>query len=121
MEYAVVESGGKQYKVRSGEIISIDRAVGVKESLIFDKVLLYVNDGEVKIGAPYVGNVSVTAKVIAPAVLGKKVRVGRFTAKSRHRRVVGFRPVTTQVQIEKILTKTQAAAPKSSQSTKKKS
>jgi large subunit ribosomal protein L21 len=79
MEYAVIDSGGKQYKVKQGEVISIEGGHS-ESSISFDKVLLYVSDGNVNIGKPYLTNVSVSAKVVSTDK-SAKIRVSRFTAK----------------------------------------
>jgi large subunit ribosomal protein L21 len=117
MEYAVIDSGGKQYKVKQGEVISIEGNHN-DSSIAFDKVLLYVSDGNVSIGNPYLANVSVSAKVIGSGPSGK-IRVSRFTAKSRHRRTVGFRPKMTQVQIDKIVAKEAKSASGAKEGAKK--
>lgn len=101
MDYVVFETGGKQYKVKLGDIIEVDRTEGQNGSISFDKILLQVTSGEAKIGKPYLQGVSLSAKILDQAK-GKKIRIARFTAKSRHRRVVGFRSSITRVQIEKI-------------------
>ena len=108
MEYAVIEVGGKQYRVVPGQTLDVDSLKGEKGSIFFDKVLLHVAGEEVAIGAPYLANATVTAKIIND-FRGKKLRVARFTAKSRHRRVVGFRAALTRIQIEKITNGTKAA------------
>lgn len=102
MEYAVIETGGKQYRVIPGDIIEIDKISGSEDSISFDKVLLYVSDGEISLGNPHIGGTAVLGKIISSGK-GDKVRVSRFTAKSRHRRVIGFRPSITRVEIQKIL------------------
>lgn len=101
MEYAVIEASGKQFKVNPGTILELDR---IKETnnLSFDRVLLYVSDAQVQIGKPYVKDIVVTATRLDD-FKGEKTRVARFTAKSRHRRVVGFRPHLTRIKIEKIV------------------
>lgn len=101
MEYVVIESGGKQYRVKAGDIIDVDRIESSNGSTSFEKILLHVNDVDVKIGNPYVAGAIVEGKILEQ-IRGKKIRVARFTAKSRHRRVIGFRPSLTRVQIEKI-------------------
>lgn len=103
MEYAVIETGGKQYKVNPGLIIEIDYKKGEKNQISFDKVLLHVADGAVSLGKPYLTGMSVTGSILDEKVMGDKIRVARFTAKSRHRRVIGFRPTRTKVQIDKIV------------------
>ncbi len=103
MEYAVVQISGKQYRVASGDVIEVDNLNREPGSVSFDQVLLVVNGDDVKIGKPYVDGVSVAAKILED-FRGDKIRVSRFTAKSRHRRVIGFRAALTRVQIENIVT-----------------
>lgn len=110
MEYAVIETGGKQYRIKPGDVIEIDRLDSSSEALYFEKVLLHVTDSEVNIGKPYIENLRISAKILEQ-VKGPKLRVARFTAKSRHRRVIGFRPLITRVQIERIVT-TASTTPK---------
>ena len=102
MEYVVIEISGKQYRVSQGHIIEVDNLNKEIGSISFDKVLLSVNGEDIKIGKPYIDGVSVNAKLIEN-LRGNKIRVARFTAKSRHRRVVGFRAALSKVQIEKIV------------------
>lgn len=109
MDYAVIKTGGKQYKVREGDILEVDKLPAKKDSeVIFDEVLLWVSDEEglpadrqVKIGTPTLSNVKVKARVLEQ-IKGEKIRVAKFKAKSRYRRVMGFRSLLTRVQIEKI-------------------
>lgn len=101
MEYVVFETGGKQYRVKVGDIIEIDQINGSNGSISFDKILLQVTLGEVKIGKPYLQGVSLSAKILGN-FRGEKIRVARFKAKSRYRRVRGFRSAKTRIQIEKI-------------------
>lgn len=99
MKYAVIQTGGKQYRVAAGENLDIEK-LGVKEGekIFFDKVLLVVDDDKVKIGTPYLKNVVVEARV-AVQKKGKKIRIARFRAKSRYRRVIGHRQKLTEVEI----------------------
>lgn len=102
MEYVVFETGGKQYKAQKGEIIEVDNLPAAKNgSVSFEKVLLYVRDSDVKIGKPYIENIKVKAKILEN-LKGEKIRVARFAAKTRHRRVIGFRPFVSRIQIEGI-------------------
>lgn len=100
MEYAVIETGGKQYKVSEGDVVLIDR-LSTTDKISFDHVLLHVTTSDTKIGKPYLTDVVVTGKVLGE-VLGDKVHIRRFTAKSRHRRHIGFRAALSKVQIESI-------------------
>lgn len=102
MKYAVIKSGGKQYRVCEGDIIEVDRLSTIdKKNIIFSEVLLLVNDGQIKIGTPFTSDVKVMGKIL-DHLKGKKIRVAKFKAKARYRRVAGFRPSLTRVQIEKI-------------------
>ncbi len=63
--YAIIETGGKQYKVTEGDVITVEKlGVEAGQDYTFDKVLVLAKDGDVKIGAPYVEGVAVTASVI---------------------------------------------------------
>lgn len=101
MQYAVITSGGKQYRVSPGTIIEVDR-IDQKDGVIeFGEVLLHVNDEDVKIGTPHISGISVTGKIVEH-YKGEKVRVARYKAKSRYRQVYGHRSALTRVLIEKI-------------------
>ncbi len=101
MKYAVIKTGGKQYKVSEGDIIEVDK-LDVKEGpLSFDNVLLLVSDSAVEVGRPYVANAKVSARLLEQKK-GDKVRVAKFKSKVRYRRVTGFRALLSKVQIEKI-------------------
>jgi len=102
MEYAIVRVGGKQYKVSKGDFIEVDRLSSSKNGLaVLEDVLLFVSEGKIKIGKPRVANVKVNAKV-SEEKKGKKIRVAKFKAKVRYRRVMGFRPLLTRLQITDI-------------------
>lgn len=102
MEYVVIRTGGKQYRVKAGDVLEVDKLPVEKNSIItFNDVLLYVSDGQVKLGTPLLSDVKVKAKVL-DQIKGEKIHVRKFKAKARYRRHVGFRPLLTRVQIEKI-------------------
>ncbi|OGH37976.1 MAG: 50S ribosomal protein L21 [Candidatus Levybacteria bacterium RIFCSPLOWO2_01_FULL_38_21] len=102
MEYAVVKLGGRQYKVSMGSIIEIDRiSIKKDEEVILDDVLLWVSDGQVKIGKPILPNIKIKAKVI-DHIKGDKIKVAKFKSKVRYRRAMGFRPLFTKLEIKKI-------------------
>ncbi len=103
MNYVVIKSGGKQYRVSEGDMLEVDRLpVPADGEVSFDSVLLSVFDGEIKIGTPKIADFHVTAKVLGHTK-GEKVRVSKYKAKVRHRRVSGFRSSLTRVQIVKIV------------------
>lgn len=100
--YAIVEEGGKQYKVTSGETIQIDRTVGEDEkSITFPRVLLVGGDGPAKIGAPLVAGATVTAEVLGE-VQSKKVRGVKYKRRKGYRKTLGHRQGYTSVKITAI-------------------
>ena len=105
MEYAIIISGGKQYKVIPGGILEVDK-LDLEPGKIhtFDKVLLYSADGVCKIGQPRVEGVTVSGKILEQ-FKGEKIRVAKFKAKARFRRLQGHRQLLTRIQITTISTK----------------
>ena len=102
-KYGVVKISGSQFKVAQGDKIEVDKLEGKKGDLLtFDQVLLLVADKKVKIGQPLVAGAKVKTKILEQ-FKGKKIRVATFKAKSRYRRVKGFRPLLTRLKIEKIV------------------
>lgn len=102
MEYVVIKSGGKQYRVSEGDILLVDKLpVNEGKLVTFKDVFLHVLDSKVGIGTPSVKNLEIKAKVLKQ-LKGDKIRVSKFKSKVRYRRVVGFRPLLTQIQIQKI-------------------
>ena len=99
--YAIVEIGGKQYKVSEGDVIKVEKLdVNVGESYTFDQVLI-VNDGEMKIGNPTVEGAVVKASVVSEG-RDKKVIVYRYKRKSGYHKKNGHRQSYTEVKIDKI-------------------
>lgn len=100
--YAVIETGGKQYKVSEGESIFIEKLeVAEGENVTFDKVLVLADGDDVKFGAPVVDGASVTAKVEKQGK-AKKIYVFKMKRKKNYRRKKGHRQPFTKVAIEKI-------------------
>ncbi|SDF21462.1 50S ribosomal protein L21 [Sporolituus thermophilus] len=100
--YAIIETGGKQYRVAEGDVLTIEKIdAGEGETIDFDRVLTVVKDGEVLIGKPMVAGAKVTAKVLEHGK-GKKILVFKYKAKSNYRRRQGHRQPFTKVVIEKI-------------------
>lgn len=100
--YAIIETGGKQYRVTEGDVVFVEK-LGVEdgEAITFDKVLAVGKDGDVTVGTPYVD----TAKVIAKAEKtgkGKKLTIFTYNPKKRTKRKMGHRQPYTKVQIESI-------------------
>ena len=99
--FAVIETGGKQYKVNEGDVLFIEKlAVADGESVTFDKVLA-ISGEDFKAGTPYVEGASVTATVIKTGK-GKKIYVMKYKAKKNEKKKIGHRQFYTKVQIDKI-------------------
>ncbi len=100
--HAVLETGGKQYRVAEGDTIEIERLkTEAGQAHTFDKVLLLSADGDVKIGAPTVDDASVTADVVEHK-RGKKVTAFKMKRRKATRRKVGHRQELTVVKITEI-------------------
>src|SRR3972149_381827 len=105
-KYAVVKIGKSQYRVAEGDQFEIDKTEGEKgKSLVFEQVLLLVEEKKIKIGTPLVKGAKVKATIL-DQLKGEKIRVATFKAKTRHRRVIGFRSQLTKIKIEKITSNT---------------
>ena len=99
--YAIIATGGKQYKVAEGDIIRVEKlGVEAGEKVTFDQVLLVSGD-DVKVGAPTVDGASVEADVI-DNVKGKKVIVYKYKRKTGYHKKNGHRQQLTAVKITKI-------------------
>lgn len=102
MEYAILKLGGKQYKVSPGEILEIDKIEGAKDATLeLGDVLLFVSEGDVKIGKPTLSGAKVKVKVLEQK-RGDKLMVEKYKSKVRYRRRMGFRAHITKIQVEKI-------------------
>ncbi|MCD8494946.1 MAG: 50S ribosomal protein L21 [Candidatus Pacebacteria bacterium] len=102
--FAVIETGGKQYKVAEGDIITIEKLDGEfneGDTITFDKVLLTDKNGSTTVGAPYVGGATVTSELVFQGK-GKKINGIRFRAKSRYTRRFGHRQHEMKVKIKSI-------------------
>ncbi len=97
MEYAIIETGGKQYRVQPGNVLNVER-LEEGNDVIFDKILLYVNGEEIEVGKPYISGLSVKAKKVKD-VKGDKIKVVKFKAKAKFRRAAGHRQSLSQVEI----------------------
>ena len=100
MTFAIIKTGGKQYKVAEGDILVIEKLEHEGDSVAFNDVLLVAN-GDVKVGKPTVPGAKVTAKVLEEGK-GKKKMVFRYKSKTRQHKKKGHRQPYTKVQITKI-------------------
>jgi large subunit ribosomal protein L21 len=100
--FAVMETGGKQYKVAVGDVIFVEKlGVAEGERVTFDKVLA-VNGETLSVGAPYVAGATVVASVVKNGK-SKKIDVIRYKAKKNEKKKIGHRQDYTKIQIEKIV------------------
>jgi len=99
--YAIISLGGKQYRVREGERLLVDRLPYAEDKTFHPRVLLAGGNGEAEL-APK--GVEVTAKVVGH-VLGKKIRIGKHRPKTGYHRQNGFRSRLSQIEIQKIADK----------------
>lgn len=100
--YAVIETGGKQYKVNEGDVIYIEKLdVEAGAAVSFDKVLVVGEGADVKVGAPVVDGATVTATVVKNG-RAKKIVVYKMKPKKGYRKKQGHRQAYTKVEITKI-------------------
>jgi large subunit ribosomal protein L21 len=101
--YAIVESGGRQYRAEEGHSFSVEKLpYEVGDQIELDKVLLVANDDGVKVGQPTVEGVSVKATVVEQ-YRGKKIFVWKYKPKKRYRRRKGHRQSYTRLRIDEIV------------------
>jgi len=100
--YAIIETGGKQYKVQNGDVLYIEKLDAPEETaVVFDKVIALHNDKALKMGAPTIKGASVEARVLKNGK-AKKITVFTYRAKKGSKRKMGHRQPFTKVQIEAI-------------------
>lgn len=101
MTFAVIEAGGKQYRVAVGDKIKVEKLSAPEgENFFFDKVLLVARGKEIKTGTPYVKDAKVEAKILKQGRDKKKI-VFRYHSKTRYRKKKGHRQQFTEVEIIK--------------------
>ena len=99
--YAIIATGGKQYRVSEGDVIYIEKIDAQVDSTVSFDVLLVGNEGDVKVGTPVVEGVKVEGKVVGH-VRGEKIIVFKYKSKKNYRRKQGHRQPYTKVEITKI-------------------
>lgn len=101
--YAVIETGGKQYRVEEGDTLYVEKLnAEVGETINFDKVLILSKDGELLAGKPFVDGAKVEGSVLDQGK-AKKIIVFKYKAKKNYRKKTGHRQPFTKVKIEKIV------------------
>jgi large subunit ribosomal protein L21 len=101
--YAVIEKGGKQFKVKEGDILKIDKLhLNLGDEVIFEKVLLFKSSDSIKVGNPYIEGMKVKAQVIETKK-DNKILVYRPPSKKAIRKLRGHRQIFTKVKIKEIV------------------
>jgi large subunit ribosomal protein L21 len=114
MSYAIISLGGKQYRVREGERLLVDRVPTEEGKTFHPEVLMLGGDGTFELSP----SVQVTAKVVG-SQLGEKIRIGKYRPKSGYRRHTGFRAKLSQIEIQSIGATKRAPAKKEAPAAKK--
>ncbi len=98
--YAIIETGGKQYRAEEGKTVRVEKLPADKgEKVVFDRVLMFNNDGDVKLGNPYLESCRVEGTVVAVG-RGKKITVFKYKSKKNYRRKQGHRQPYSEVMVE---------------------
>jgi large subunit ribosomal protein L21 len=99
--YAVIATGGKQYRVQPGETIKVEKLEGAtdKGAVTFDQVLLVADGTDVKVGAPTLPGAKVTGEVVVATGKGEKLIIYKYRRRKGYRRKTGHRQLFTAVKI----------------------
>ena len=97
--YAVIKTGGKQYRVEQGDVLRIEKLeVGTGESVDFDEVLLVADGDKINVGQPLISGAKVSAEVVSQG-RHDKIRIMKFRRRKHYRRQAGHRQWFTEVKI----------------------
>jgi len=96
--YAIIEEGGRQHRVTSGDTILIDREVGDEKTVTFDRVLMVGGEGQPRVGTPLVSGATVTADVIGPTK-GPKVETVKYKRRKGYHKTIGHRQQYFSVKV----------------------
>ncbi len=100
--YAVIKAGGKQYRVDPGKEIKVEKLPGeVGASISFDQVIMTSDDGNVKVGKPFLDDTRVTGRITRQGK-NKKILVFKYKRRKGYRKKIGHRQQFTQVVIDEI-------------------
>lgn len=101
--YAIIKTGGKQYRVAPGDVLRVERLPGERgEEVVLDQVLLVTDGQELKVGQPLVENATVRCQILRQGK-GKKVIVYKKKRRKNYRRKQGHRQLFTALQVSEIL------------------
>lgn len=97
--YAVIVTGGRQYRVMQGETLRVEKLEGdVGAAIKFDQVLLVGSGEDISLGTPHVGGASVAAKIVSHG-RGDKIRIIKFRRRKHHQKQMGHRQYYTEIEI----------------------
>ena len=101
--YAVIQTGGKQYRVKEGDLLFVEKLAGESsDQVIFDQVLLISgNDDEPVVGSPYLENARVACEIVEQ-FRGKKILVYKFKRRKKYRKKQGHRQYYTRLRVKQI-------------------
>lgn len=99
--YAIIETGGKQYKVENGDVVYVEKLDAEDNATVDFNVIALADDNGIKVGAPYVDGAKVTGKVLKTGK-GKKITVFTYKPKKGEKRKMGHRQPYTKVEIQSI-------------------
>ncbi len=100
--YAIIETGGKQYRVEPNEVLQVEKLAAAPGDMVeFDKVALVQDEGNITLGAPWVEGAKVTCKVLSQG-RDRKIVVFTYKRRKQYKRKMGHRQSYTQVKVEKI-------------------
>jgi large subunit ribosomal protein L21 len=99
--YAVIETGGKQYRVAPGDVIDVELVPEAGETVRFDRVLMIGGEGDAQVGNPALAGAAVTASLVGE-VRGPKIRVFKKKKRTTYRRTRGHRQDYHRVRIDEI-------------------
>ncbi len=99
--YAIIETGGKQYKVTNGDVVYVEKLEAEDDATVEFKVVAVSTDDGFKTGTPYVEGAKVTGKVLKTAK-GKKITVFTYKPKKSSKRKMGHRQFYTKVEIQSV-------------------
>jgi len=100
--YAIVETGGKQYKVSPGDVVRLEKLPGTRgDTLVFDKVLAVSDGGSFRVGNPYLEGTTVKATILRQGK-ARKILVFKYRSKTNYRRRYGHRQPFTEVRVDAV-------------------
>ena len=101
--YAIIQTGGKQYRVAPGDVLRVERLPGLRgDEVILDRVLLVTHGDEVRVGQPLVADATVRGQIVRQGQ-AKKIIVYKKKRRKNYRRKQGHRQLFTALQIEEII------------------